>query len=72
LAALGAAGIGTAVNYRAVHLLSYFSEVLGMQRGDLPVAEEIGDRTMSLPMFPTLLDREQDRVVEALAVSWDA
>jgi dTDP-4-amino-4,6-dideoxygalactose transaminase len=43
-----------------------------MRRGDLPVAEEIGDRTMSLPMFPTLLDREQDRVVEALAVSWDA
>lgn len=70
LAKLGAAGIGTAVNYRAVHLLTYFSEVLGLPRGALPVAEEIGDRTLSLPMFPTLREDEQDRVVDAVATAW--
>jgi UDP-4-amino-4-deoxy-L-arabinose-oxoglutarate aminotransferase len=70
LAKLGAAGIGTAVNYRAVHLLTYFAESLGVPRGALPVAEEIGDRTVSLPMFPTLRDDEQGRVVEAVASSW--
>ncbi|HLK35356.1 MAG TPA: DegT/DnrJ/EryC1/StrS family aminotransferase, partial [Polyangiaceae bacterium] len=70
LAKLGERGIGTAVNYRAIHLLTYLVETLGVPRGALPVAEEIGDRTISLPMYPTLADAEQDRVVDALATAW--
>jgi len=70
LSKLGAAGIGTAVNYRAIHELTYLVEVLGLARGSLPVAEEIGDRTLSLPMYPTLPGADQDRVVEAVATAW--
>jgi UDP-4-amino-4-deoxy-L-arabinose-oxoglutarate aminotransferase len=70
LAQLGAAGIGTAVNYRAIHLLTYLVEALGVPRGALPVAEEIGDRTISLPMYPTLSEGEQDQVVDAVAAAW--
>jgi UDP-4-amino-4-deoxy-L-arabinose-oxoglutarate aminotransferase len=70
LSKLGAAGIGTAVNYRAVHELTYLVEALGLPRGALPVAEEIGDRTISLPMYPTLPEGDQDRVVEAVATAW--
>jgi dTDP-4-amino-4,6-dideoxygalactose transaminase len=70
LARLGAAGIGTAVNYRAVHLLTYFSEACGVARGSLPVAEEIGDRTLSLPMYPTLTSADQERVLDAVAEAW--
>ena len=72
LSRLGAAQIGTAVNYRAIHLLTYLTEILGIPRGALPVAEEIGDRTLSLPIYPTLTDAEQDRVVEAVAAAWPA
>ena len=71
LARLGEAGIGTAVNYRAIHLLTYLVEGLKLPRGSLPVAEEIGDRTLSLPLYPTLMDAEQDRVVEAVAGAWE-
>jgi UDP-4-amino-4-deoxy-L-arabinose-oxoglutarate aminotransferase len=70
LARLGAAGIGTAVNYRAVHLLTYLADSLGLKRGSLPVAEEIGDRTISLPMFPGLSTEEQDRVIDVVAAAW--
>ena len=70
LSKLGAAGIGTAVNYRAIHELTYLVEVLGLPRGALPVAEEMGDRTISLPMYPTLPEADQDRVVEAVATAW--
>jgi dTDP-4-amino-4,6-dideoxygalactose transaminase len=70
LTKLGAAGIGTAVNYRAIHLLTYLSELLGLARGSMPVAEEIGDRTISLPMYPTLGRADQDRVIEAVAAAW--
>jgi dTDP-4-amino-4,6-dideoxygalactose transaminase len=70
LSKLGAAGIGTAVNYRAIHLLTYLAKSLGIPRGSLPVAEDMGDRTISLPMYPTLGREEQGRVVEALASAW--
>jgi len=70
LSKLGASGIGTAVNYRAIHRLTYLAERLGIPRGALPVAEEMGDRTLSLPMYPTLGVEEQDRVVEAVAAAW--
>jgi len=67
---LGAAGIGTAVNYRAIHELTYLVEALAVPRGSLPVAEEMGDRTISLPMYPTLTHDDQDRVVDAVATAW--
>lgn len=72
LAKLGEAGIGTAVNYRAIHLLTYLQERYALPRGSFPIAEEIGDRTISLPMYPTLESAAQDRVVEAVAAAWRA
>ena len=66
LAGLNARGIGTAVNYRAVHLLTYYRERFGFDRGAYPVAEAIGDRTLSLPLFPSMTLEEQDRVIEAV------
>jgi dTDP-4-amino-4,6-dideoxygalactose transaminase len=70
LSRLGAAGIGTAVNYRAIHGLTYLVEALGVPRGTLPVAEEMGDRTLSLPMYPTLSTVDQDRVIDVVVTAW--
>jgi len=52
--ALQAAGIGATVNYRAIHLLTYFKETFGFKRGDYPNAENIEDATISLPLYPKL------------------
>jgi len=71
LARLGSLGIGTAVNYRAIHTLTYLVQALQIPRGTYPVAEEIGDRTISLPLYPSLTEAEQDQVVEAVARSID-
>jgi UDP-4-amino-4-deoxy-L-arabinose-oxoglutarate aminotransferase len=70
LASLGRSGIGTAVNYRALHDLTFFAETLRIRRGELPVAEEIGDRTISLPLYPTLTAQDQRSVVEAVTAAW--
>lgn len=56
---LQAHGIGVMVNYRAIHLLTYFRETLGHRPGAFPNAERIGDATLSLPLYPRL---EPDRV----------
>lgn len=64
LAALGQANIGVAVNYRAVHLLTYYRDRFGFKPGDFPVAEEIGDRTISLPLYPFIPAADVDHVAD--------
>jgi len=66
LARLQAAGVGCAVNYRAVHTLTYFRETYGYAPGDFPVANDIGERTVSLPLYPALSEAEVERVCATL------
>lgn len=63
---LGRRGIGTVVNYRAIHQLSYFSETLGYRAGDFPHAERIGSETISLPFYPSMPDEFVKRTALAL------
>jgi len=67
LTRLQEAGVGVAVNYRAIHLLSYFRDAFGFERGMFPNAERIGDRTISLPFYVNMSDADVEQVVEALA-----
>lgn len=60
-------GIPVVVNYRAIHLLSYFQEQLGYSDGEFPIAEQIGDATLSLPFYPGMPRDHVDRVVEVLS-----
>lgn len=66
LRAMSEADIGVAVNYRAVHLLSWYRQRFGHAPGDFPVAESVGDRTASLPLYPALTDDEVGRVIAAV------
>jgi dTDP-4-amino-4,6-dideoxygalactose transaminase len=59
-------GIGVAVNYRAVHLLSYYRATFGFRPGDFPAAEAIGDRTLTLPLYPAMTDEEVNTVIGAV------
>ncbi len=60
------AGIGVAVNYRPIHLLSYYRKTFGYKEGDFPVAEDIGARTISLPLYPSLKEEELKIVTSTL------
>jgi dTDP-4-amino-4,6-dideoxygalactose transaminase len=64
LAWLQQQGIGVVVNYRAVHLREFYQRAMGCREGDFPVAEEIGRRTISLPLYPGLRPEEVDYVIE--------
>ena len=52
------------VHYIPVHLLSYYRKRFGYKHGDFPVAEKIYDRTISIPLYPSLTDTEVEKVVE--------
>lgn len=72
LGQLQAAGVGVAVNYRAVHLLKYYRERFSFARGAFPVAERIGDSTVTLPLYPKLADTEVDYVIDAVVAAVEA
>jgi dTDP-4-amino-4,6-dideoxygalactose transaminase len=59
-------GIGCAVNYRALHNLTYFKEKCGYKPEDFPIANEIGNRTISLPLYPKLSEEEVKIVCDVL------
>src|SRR5262249_35939355 len=54
--------IGAVVNYRPIHLMSYFVERYGYRRGNFPIAEWIGETTVSLPFYPDMRLDEVDTV----------
>jgi len=58
-------GIGVNVHYMPVHLQPYYRR-RGFKAGDFPAAEAYYARAISLPMFATLTERDQDRVMERM------
>lgn len=58
--------IGTALHYQALHLFTYFREITGLERGDLPEAEYVSDRIVSLPLFPAMTEQDAIDVVESI------
>ena len=63
--ALRAEGIGVNVHYIPVHTQPYYRQ-RGFRQGDFPVAEAYYEEAVSLPMYPTLTDTQQEEIVKAL------
>jgi UDP-4-amino-4,6-dideoxy-N-acetyl-beta-L-altrosamine transaminase len=64
---LRAAGIGVNVHYIPVHTQPYYRS-LGFRAGDFPNAERYYRSAMTRPLFPTMTEEEQNRVVDQLRV----
>lgn len=65
-AALAAAQIGSQVHYFPVHLQPYYRRNFGTGPGLCPEAEAYYAQALSLPLFPTMSDAEQARVIRAV------
>ena len=59
-------GIGVSINFVPVHQMTYYRERFGFKDGMFPAAEEIGARTISLPLYPKLTDEEVEYVIDAV------
>ena len=55
-------GIYVQVHYVPLHLMPYYAQ-RGNKKGDFPVVENYYEHCLSLPMYPTLTDEEQDYVI---------
>ena len=65
--ALATAGIQTSLHYPPVHLFDHYRGAYGHAPGDLPVAEDLALRIVTLPLYPTMTASHVDAVCDAIA-----
>jgi UDP-4-amino-4,6-dideoxy-N-acetyl-beta-L-altrosamine transaminase len=58
-------GIYAQVHYVPVHLMPYY-QPFGHQKGDMPEAEKYYEKCLSIPMYHSLSDEDQDFVIQTI------
>ncbi len=61
---LNKAGVGTSVHYTPLHMHPYYRDTFSHQPDDLPNAKAAYERIISLPIYPTLSETDQEYVVD--------
>ena len=69
--ALGGAGIQTSLHYPPVHLFDHYRTAYGHATGDLPVAEDLALRIITLPLYPTMTPEQVDAVCDTVAAYFE-
>jgi dTDP-4-amino-4,6-dideoxygalactose transaminase len=60
---IAAEGIGVGVHFRSLTVQKFYREKYGFQPGDFPVAENVTERVLSLPLYPAMSERDVERVI---------
>ncbi len=61
-----ALGVSAKPYFPAIHLMTFYQEKFGYQRGQFPVCEDVSDRSIAIPFFPEMSEAQVTRVAEAL------
>jgi dTDP-4-amino-4,6-dideoxygalactose transaminase len=64
--AMSAAGIGCSVHFIPLHMLRYWRETYALDAALFPVATDVFERIVSLPLYSKMSDAEQERVIEVV------
>jgi dTDP-4-amino-4,6-dideoxygalactose transaminase len=64
--ALRSENIGSSVHFIPLHLHPYYQHTYGYKRGDFPVAESVFDHTVSLPIYPRMIEDDVDDVIASV------
>ena len=59
-------GIGLAVHYKPIHLLSYYKENYNFKKDLFPNANRLFNSAVSLPLYPGLKDSEIDFIINSI------
>ncbi|MAT63693.1 MAG: UDP-4-amino-4,6-dideoxy-N-acetyl-beta-L-altrosamine transaminase [Dehalococcoidia bacterium] len=58
--------INTQVHYIPIHQQPYYKNKFGYEVGDFPNAESYYEKALSLPLYPTLTEVEQERIISII------
>jgi len=59
-------GIMTKVYFEPLHLKKYFRKTFNCKLGDLPTTEEISKKVLTLPIYPSLKNKEINYIVDSI------
>ncbi len=59
-------GIGCAIHYKPVHLMTWYRENFVYKEGDFPIAEEVAKHILSIPIYPDMTDEQVDYVIKTI------
>ena len=59
-------GIMTKVYFPPIHLTHFYRNEFGYKGGELPITEKISNQVLSLPMYPTLMEKEINYIAEEI------
>jgi len=62
------AGIGTSVHFIPLHLHTYWRERYNFKPTDFPVALDVYQRAVSLPIYPSMTDSDVQRVINQVKI----
>jgi dTDP-4-amino-4,6-dideoxygalactose transaminase len=63
---LTTAGIMTKVYFEPIHLKTYYRKEFNSKKNNLPVTEEMAEKVLTLPLYPTLTKKEMDYIISAV------
>ncbi len=63
---LRAKNIGVQVHYIPLHLQPYYRKRFGYRKGDFPCAEKFYESALTIPLFPSLKNRDVNRIIDAV------
>jgi perosamine synthetase len=59
-------GIGLSMHYTPLHMFTFYKEKFRYKVGDFPVAEKLFREVLSLPIFPTMKEKQIEYVLHHL------
>ena len=60
-------GVAAKAYLPCIHLMPHYREQFGFADGEFPVAEDVAERSLALPFFPSMTEQQVETVVGALA-----
>ncbi len=66
ITALKDQGIGTSVHFIPLHLHPYYRDMFGYKPADFPIASQVYERIISLPIYPAMSEQSVQRVIGAV------
>jgi len=64
-------GIGTSVHYIPVHMHSYYAKKYGFKQEDFPVAKELSERVITLPLYPNMTNNQTQYIIQTMKDLWN-
>lgn len=59
-------GIGCSVHFIPLHLQPYWKETYALKAENFPVAQQVYERAVSLPLYTKMTSEDQDRVIDTI------